>query len=1063
MRLWNTCLRLISSFAVAASWMLGGIPEAVAQDPGRYDEALFSALEWRSIGPYRGGRVTAVAGVPSQPYVYYMGATGGGVWKTVDGGMNWEPVSDGFFTSGSIGAIGVAPSDPNVVYVGTGESPIRGNVSPGDGIYKSTDAGKTWEHIGLRDAGQVGHIAVHPTNPDLVYIAVLGHVFGPNETRGVYRSKDGGETWERVLYRDENTGAIDVVLDPNNSRIVYAALWQARRMPWAMESGGPGSGLFKSTDGGDTWTEISRNKGLPEGMLGKIGVTVSPVNSDRVWAIIEAEDGGVFLSDDAGETWTNTNDDRSLRQRAWYYTHIIADPQNFATVYVLNVRFHKSVDGGRTFEQVSTPHGDNHALWIDPNNSLRMIEGNDGGATVTYNGGETWTTIYNQPTAQFYHVTTTNHFPYRVCGAQQDNSTMCIASRTAGSGITVQDWYAVGGGESGYIAPRPDDPDIVYAGSYDGHLTRFDRRTGQQRNIHVWPDNPMGWGAAELKYRFQWTFPIELSPHNPDVLYVAANVVFRSTDEGQTWEAISPDLTRNDKSKQEPSGGPITKDNTSVEYYATVFALEPSPHEQNVIWAGSDDGLVHITRDGGANWEDVTPKDMPEWGLVSIIEASPHDPGTAYLAVNRFKLDDFQPYVFKTSDYGHSWKRIVSDIPETHYVRVVREDPGRRGLLYAGTEFGIYVSFSDGDSWQPLQLNLPVVPIRDLAIKENDLVAGTHGRSFWILDDITPLRQLDAEVARADVHLFKPRDTYRMTGSGGRAIGSAGENPPEGVLVHYYFKEAPESEIKLQFLGADGTLIREFSSLPEEDEEEGEVAVEAGMNRFAWDLRHSEAERFEGMILWSGDLRGPRVVPGSYQVHLIAGDDTFTQAFVVLKDPRSTASQEDLQKQFELLIAIRDRVSEANGAVEQIRDIDAQIDDAVKRADGESYHGTLADAAKPINEKLKEIEQTIYQTKNRSRQDPLNFPIRLNNKIAAVTRVVASADAPPTDASSALFAELSARLQVQLDRLAAVIRDDIPAFNAKVAEYAVPAVIVRDRGAKETREAATSAGGGSDK
>ncbi|UCF19215.1 MAG: glycosyl hydrolase, partial [Gemmatimonadota bacterium] len=640
--------RAVLSTSLGLIFTLAGLcaraSDAAAQAAGVYDTTLYSALEWRQIGPYRGGRVTAVTGVIGQPFVYYMGATGGGVWKTVDGGMTWEPVSDEYLGAGSIGAIAVAPSDPNVVYVGTGEACIRGNTSPGDGIYRSTDAGKTWSHVGLRDAGQIGAMAVHPNNPDIVYAAVLGHAFGANETRGIYRSRDGGASWERTLYRDENSGGIDLALDPSNPRIIYAALWQARRLPWGMESGGPGSGLFKSTDGGDSWTEISRNDGLPEGTLGKIGVTVSPVDPERVWAIVEAEEGGVFRSDDGGETWALVNDERSLRQRAWYYTHIYADPENVNTVYVLNVRFWKSTDGGRTYDSIGVPHGDNHDLWIDPHDALRMVNGNDGGANVSYNGGVTWTRQDNQPTAQFYHVTTTEHFPYHVCGAQQDNSTLCIASRTEGFGITEQDWYSVGGCESGYIAVRSDNPEVSYAGCYGGMISRYDRVTRQERNIHAWPDNPMGWGAAELKYRFQWTYPIVLSPFDSNELYITANVVFRSRDEGASWEVISPDLTRNDKSKQLPSGGPITKDNTSVEYYNTVFALTPSAHERNTIWAGTDDGRVWITRDAGANWTEITPRRMPEWGLVSIVAESPHQPGAAYLAVNRYKLDDFAPY-----------------------------------------------------------------------------------------------------------------------------------------------------------------------------------------------------------------------------------------------------------------------------------------------------------------------------------------------------------------------------------------------------------------------------------
>jgi photosystem II stability/assembly factor-like uncharacterized protein len=1021
---------------------LGVVSDLCAQG---YDESLFSALEWRMIGPYRGGRVTAVAGVPDQPYVYYMGVTGGGVWKTVNGGATWEPVSDEYFTSGSIGAVAVAPSDPNVVYVGTGEVCIRGNTSPGDGMYMSTDAGKTWKHTGLRDAGQIGSVVVHPTNPDLVYVAALGHAFGPNETRGVFRSRDGGATWEKVLYRDENAGGVELAMDPNNSRVIYAALWQARRMPWGMESGGPGSGLFKTTDGGDTWTEISRNKGLPEGILGKIGITVSPVNSDRVWAIVEAEDGGVFRSEDAGETWARVNEDRSLRQRAWYYTHIYADPDNENTVYVLNVRFWKSTDGGRTYESIGTPHGDNHDLWIAPNDALRMVEGNDGGANVTYNGGRTWTRQDNQPTAQFYHVTTTDHFPYHVCGAQQDNSTLCTPSRTTGFGITIQDWYRVGGCESGYIAVRPDDPDVSYAGCYGGQISRYDRRTGQNRSIHAWPDNPMGWGAADLKYRFQWTFPIVLSPFDPDELYITANVVFRSRDEGQNWEVISPDLTRNDKTKQISSGGPITKDNTSVEYYNTIFALVPSVHDRNTIWAGTDDGRIHITRDGGGAWEEITPNDMPDWGLVSIIEESPHEPGVAYAAVNRYKLDDFAPYIFKTSDYGNSWDMVVRGIPDDHFIRVVREDPARRGLLYAGGEFGVYVSFDDGDHWQSLQLKMPVSPVRDMVVKDNDLVVGTHGRSFWVLDDLTPLHQLSDAVAAADVHLFKPRDAYRMGGfSFGGSVSGVASNPPGGVVVHYYFAGEPEDEVKLAFLEADGTLIREYSSVPEGRREEGDVAKKAGMNRFVWNTRYPDAHDFPGMIMWAGTTAGPRAAPGTYQVRLTVGERSFTESVQITKDPRIAATDSDLREQFDFLIRIRDRVSEANDAVKRIRDIGGQIDGAVKRAEGQPYAEEISEEAKPIKTALSEVENEIYQTKNRSRQDPLNFPIRLNNKIAGLTGVVSSADAKPTQQSYDVFDELSSQLQVQLDRLNEIIETDIPRFNALIAQHSVPAVIIRE-------------------
>jgi photosystem II stability/assembly factor-like uncharacterized protein len=683
----------------------------------QYDARLFKALQWRSIGPYRGGRSVAVAGHPNQPYTFYFGVTGGGVWKTNDGGVTWLNISDGIFKTGSVGAIAVAESDPNVIYVGMGEACIRGNVSPGDGVYKSEDAGKTWRHVGLTDTQTIGRIRVHPDNSDIVYVAALGHAFGPHAERGVFRSKDGGKTWDKILFKDDKTGAIDLVLDPSNPRIIYATLWEAYRNPWSMSSGGPGSSLHQSTDGGDSWSDITNNDGLPKGVKGRIGVTVSPAQPDRVWAMVEADEGGLFRSDNGGKTWRKMNEDRRLRQRAWYYTHIYADPKDPETVYVLNVQFLKSVDGGKTFDRtISVPHGDNHDLWIDPNNPMRMINGNDGGANVTYNGGVTWTE-QDQATAQFYHVTVDNQFPYRVYGAQQDNSTIGIASRTTGFGIDRTDWNAVGGCESGYIAVRPDDPNIVYAGCYGGYISRYDHRTRQEQEISVWPESPIGWGAGDLKYRFQWTAPIVISPHDPHVLYACGNHVFKSMDEGMSWQIISPDLTRNDKSKQAPSGGPITKDNTSVEYYNTIFALAESPKQKGLLWAGTDDGRIHISKNAGGSWDEVTPKDLPEWALISIIEASPHDPATAYVAATRYKLDDFKPYIYKTNDYGKTWKIITAGIPNIEYTRVVREDPHRRGLLYAGTERGVHVSFNDGDRWQSLQLNLPATPIHDLVIQ----------------------------------------------------------------------------------------------------------------------------------------------------------------------------------------------------------------------------------------------------------------------------------------------------------------------------------------------------------
>jgi photosystem II stability/assembly factor-like uncharacterized protein len=1024
-----------------------GLTTTDAGAQAAYDTTLYNALSWRMIGPYRGGRSVAAAGLVSDPMVYYFGGTGGGVWKTVDAGMTWLPISDETDMAGSIGAIAVAPSDPNVVYVGTGEACPRGNVSPGNGMYGSTDAGKTWRHIGLPEAGQVGAVVVHPRDEDLVYVAALGHIFGPNEERGVYRSRDGGATWELILHRDENTGAIDLIMDPTNPRILYAALWQVRRLPHGMESGGPGSGIFKSTDGGDTWTEITRNEGLPEGTIGRVGIAVSAANPDRVWAMVEADEGGVFRSDDAGETWSRLNSDRKLRQRAWYYTHIYADPANEETVYVLNVGFYKSADGGKTFDtRISVPHGDNHDLWIAPDDPNRMINANDGGANVSFNGGESWTRQDNQPTAQMYHVTTTMDFPYKVCGAQQDNSTMCIASRTSGFGITQQDWHRVAGGESGYIAVRPDDTNISYGGSYGGYLTRLDRSTGQNRSIALWPDNPMGWGADSLKYRFQWTFPIVLSPFDPDVMYVTSQHVHRTNDEGQTWETVSPDLTRNDKSRQGPSGGPITKDNTSVEYYGTVFALVPSAHDPNVIWAGSDDGLVHVTRDGGQTWDEITPRtrDLPEWALISIIEESSHRPGTAYVAATRYKQDDFRPYIFKTTDYGSSWRKIVEGIPETHFIRVVREDPEREGLLYAAGEFGVYVSFDAGAHWQSLQLDLPLTPIHDMVVKDNDLVIATHGRSFYILDDLTPLHELSDEVAPSAHHLFTPRDTYRMRGFGGRSFPGVAANPQNGVWVHFYLAEEPaeDQDVVLEFLEMGGEVIKRYSTKSEESGEE--LEAEAGMNRFVWNTRYPDATGFDGMIMWAGSTGGPRALPGEYQVRLTVGDWSDTHTFRLLPDPRVEVSQADLEEQFDFLIRIRDRVSEANQAVVRIRDIKAQLEGVTERAKGHADADTIAAVSKDLMKRLGEVEAEIYQVKNRSNQDPLNYPIRMNNKIAALTGVVSSADAKPTDQSYAVYEALSAQLQVQLDLLDAIMANEIPAFNDFVRERNIPAVLLRE-------------------
>jgi len=1057
--------RFIIALSIAIGLAMFGLAISTdttsAQQPAASNP--LAGLRWRNIGPFRGGRSVAVSGVVSQPNVYYFGSVGGGVYKTTDGGVNWNPVSDGQgFGTGTVGAIAVSESDPNIVYVGMGEACIRGNFSHGDGVYKSVDAGKTWKRAGLEDTRIIGRVRIHPKNPDVVYVAALGHAAGTNEQRGVFRSKDGGKNWERVLFKSSKAGAVDLSMDPSNPNVLYASIWEAKRTPYSMESGGPDSGLWKSTDGGDTWKDISRNTGLPKGVLGKIGVAVSPANPERIYAIVEAEDGGVFRSDNAGSTWTKMTDNRNLRQRAWYYSHIYADPKNADGVYVLNVGFHKSIDGGRTYTTLNPPHGDNHDLWIAPDNPDRMINANDGGANVTYNGGGMWSE-QDQATAQFYRVALDNDFPYHVYGAQQDNSTVKIASRTTSFGITEKDWDVTAGSESGWVQPHPKDSNIVFGGNYGGLLERLDHRTGQSRDVNVWPDNPMGWGAEGMKFRFQWNFPILFSPHDPNVLYTGGNLLFKTTNEGQTWTAISPDLTRNDKSKQGPSGGPITKDNTSVEYYSTIFTVAESPVTKGVIWTGSDDGLVHVTRNGhepSPKWDNVTKgaSGLPEWAQINSIEASPHDAATAYFAATLYKADDFRPYLYKTSDYGKTWKKITTGIPDNAFTRVIREDPNRRGLLYAGTETGMYVSFNDGENWQPLQLNLPVVPITDIAIhkRDKDLVISTQGRSFWIIDDQTILHQWKDSIASADVHLFKPEESYRMPGGGGRipAGASLGENPAAGAPLWFYLKDKPKGDISLEILDAAGKSVKKFSSKAPETPADGggggrfggapaRVPAEKGLNKFAWDLRYAEAVRVPGMILWAGNTAGPRAVPGNYQVKLTVDGKTVTETFEVRKDPRVPTTQEEFQKQFDLLTKIRDKFSETSEAILSIRDVRKQVNDYAARVKDQPTGKAIVDAAKDLSAKLTAVEEELYQTKNQSSQDPLNYPIRLNNKLAALGGSVAGADAQPTDQQYGVYEDLVGRINAQLEKLKQVMASDVPAFNKLVRDQNVPAVFVK--------------------
>ena len=989
------------------------------------DAALYEGLEFREVGPYRGGRSAAVTGVPGEPLLYYQGATGGGVWRTTDAGQSWESVSDGFF-GGSIGAVAVSEWDHNVIYVGGGEVTVRGNVSHGDGVWKSVDAGKTWTHVGLADSRRIPRIRIHLRNRDLVYVAALGHLYGPSEQRGVYRSGDGGATWERILYAGDGAGAVDLVMDPTNPRILYASTWKVFRTPWQLSSGGAGSALWKSTDGGDTWTELTgTDGGLPTGTLGIIGIAVSPVRPERVWAIVEAEDGGVFRSEDGGETWRRVNDDRNLRQRAWYYSRIYAGTEDPEDLWVLNVALWHSADGGGTFERVRTPHGDHHDFWIAPEDADRLIVGDDGGAQVSLDGGVSWSTMMNQPTAQFYRVTTDTHFPYRVYGGQQDNSTVRILHTS--DGRDEREWEPTAGGESAWIAVDPTNPDLVYGGSYGGYLMRVDHDGGQVRNVNAWPDNPMGHGAEDYRYRFQWNFPIRISRHDPNVVLTGANVLFRSENGGQSWERISPDLTRAVPSTLVSSGGPITKDNTSVEYYATIFTFAEG-EEPGVIWTGSDDGLIHLTRDGGATWTDVTPPSdvFPEWMQVNDMVPDPFSPGGLYVAGTRYKSDDFSPYLYKTEDYGSTWRRIDSGIERTHFTRTIEPDPERPGLLYAGTEYGMVISFDDGASWHPFELNLPQVPVTDLEWKDHDLVVATQGRGFWILDDVMHLHHLKASDVDQRFVFYGP---YPATVGAERA-----------VRLRFWLADEPDSStvVQMRILESDGDLVRTFRSDRREDEA---LPVAEGVNNFEWNMRYPDAESFEGLVMWSGSVRGPMAAPGAYRARLVVGDDSTEVGFEILPDPRSESTSADLRAQFDFLVGVRDKLSEIHRAIKRIRAIRSQTGAVMERVpDDHPLRDSLQAAADSMNARLRRVEEALYQTKNRSGQDPLNYPIRLNDKLAGVGSDASTGHYRPTDQAIAVRDELVALIDAELDTMQAVIRTDLGAFNALVRSADIPAV-----------------------
>jgi len=1013
-------------------------------------------MKWRLVGPFRGGRVIAVTGVIGQPNTYYFGAVSGGVWKTADGGMTWDPLFDKQSVS-SIGAIAVAESDPNILYVGTGEACIRGNISYGDGVYKSLDAGKTWTHVGLKDSQHIGALVVHPSNPDIVFVAALGHAYGPNEERGIFRSRDGGKTWEKVLYLNDRTGGIDIVFDPQNPHALFAAMWEGYRTPWSLNSGGDKSGLYRSNDDGTTWKHVTGN-GMPEGPLGRIGVSVAGGDSSVVYALIEAKQGGLYRSNDAGEHWALINEDHRFRQRAWYFTHVWADPKNPNTVYIANTGLFRSIDAGKTFERLPAPHGDHHSLWIDPRNPQRLINGNDGGATVSVDGGKSWSTQYNQPTAQFYHVTADNDFPYRLYGAQQDNSTVGILTRSDRGFIDRPDWDAVGGGESGYLAVDPRDSNIVYAGSYFGYITRFDRRTNQTQNVQQWPDDPDGHNASGLKYRYTWTMPIVFSPHDPGVLYNAAQYVFRSSDSGHSWETISPDLTRNDKSKQQDSGGPITKDQASVEFYDVIFTVAESPKQEGVIWAGTDDGLIQLTSDDGKTWANVTPKSLPAWSLGSLIEPSSYDAATAYAAVDAHKLDNFKPYIFKTTDFGKTWTQITTGIPDGAYVHAIRADPVRKGLLFAGTETGIYVSFEDGAHWQSLQLNLPNSPVHDMVIHGNDLVVATHGRAFWILDDISPLRQADDSIVASDSHLFVPGGAIRSRmGHVRRRRDAIGENPPNGAILYYYLKAEPKEPIGLEILDAFGKVIRSYSSVEKKedshsdewdrDEAEDHNPAKAGLNVFAWDLRYQEPAKIPKAVYDEGEPIGPLVLPGAYQARLTVAGKTTSQPLPVSMDPRVKTSADDLQKQFELMLKMRDRQDAMNKTILSLRDLRAQLLALEKRLVPSEPAKTdapnpLVDRSAALRKKLGAIEDELINSSATASEDELHYPTKLNSKFGYLNEAVDSADATPTTAELAVFAELDAQLEAQLTKWNEVTSKDLPALQEALRAANIPLVAV---------------------
>lgn len=1009
------------------------------------DAVLLSKTKYRLIGPFRGGRSAAVAGSYKNKNTFYFGATGGGVWKTTDGGSNWKNISDKYYGS-TIGAVGVSPSDENVIYVGEGENTMRGNVSEGlGGMWRSEDGGKSWKNIGLKDARHIIRIVIHPRNPDIVWVAAMGHLFGPNEERGVYKTTDGGKTWKRTLYINNQTGCSDLVMEPGNPNVFYAGTWRLIRTPNSLESGGEGSGLWKSNDAGETWTSISAKKGLPKGVWGIVGVAVAPSNTDKIYCILENKDGGLYSSSDGGETWTLQSSDNNIRQRAWYYTKVFVDPKNENKVYCPNVNFMISTDAGKTFKSINTPHGDHHDLWIDPEDGNRMIVADDGGAQVSHDGGNNWSTYLNQPTAQVYRVSTDNAFPYRVMSGQQDNSAFRIKSRTYSSAITATDMENAAGSESGYVVADPLNPDITYGGNYMGSLQRLDHRTGESRAINVWPVDNMGAGAEAAKYRFQWNFPIFFSPNNPKKLYAAGNHLFATEDEGKTWQMISPDLTTNDKKKQASSGGPITQDNTSVEYYCTIFTAAESATEKDLLWTGSDDGLIHISKDGGKNWENVTPKDCPKAMMWNCVEVDPFKKGAAYFVGTRYKSDDFAPYIYKTEDYGKTWKLIVNGINRLHFTRAMRADRKRTGLLYAGTEYGMYISYDDGASWKSFQLNLPEVPITDLAIKNNDLIVGTQGRSIYILDDLTTAQQKNTAILNKSLHVFDVNPAYRMPGGGRRGGGgfgsalipNAGMNPPNGVVFNYYLKEAADSiKLSIELMDKNKKKIKTYTT----SSKENKVEVVKGMNQFEWDMNYPVADKVEGLILWNGFVGGPKAAPGNYFAKFKSGNDSSEVSFTILADPNYKTSQAEHEEQFNHLITIRDKSSEIMKAIKNIREIRQQMNDFSARIGKDETPKDVKQQLDTVNKQMTIIEEALHQTKAKSGQDVLNFPIRLDDKLSSIYNAAAAGQSGLSRQSKDAYAELVVQIDEQLNKLRKIMNEDVVKLNQLIHEKTLPVI-----------------------